>query len=228
MRKTKEEKKKVLRSTYLKKRNQLEPEKKRAASGKITEWVLANKRFKQAKTVFIYASYKSEVETRELIQAALRLGKRVAVPKVTGTEMDFYEITSWEELFPGSYGILEPQVSDEAPAIPVDSDVMLIPGVAFDRSGGRIGYGGGYYDRYIRRIESAYGNKPYLMALGFACQIYPGKVPAEEHDKKMDCILTERRVIMPKKEKYGKLDFIADVVEAVIEIGLELVVELFD
>lgn len=224
----KAEQKKNLRSAYLKKRNEMEPEKRKAASAKIKEWVFANKRFKAAKTVFVYASYKSEVETKELIQGALRLGKRVAVPKVNGEEMNFYAIQSWEELFPGYQGILEPQTAEKEPVIPVDSDVMLLPGAVFDRKGGRIGYGGGYYDRYLDKVFEIYGHQPYRMALAFACQISPKKIPAEEHDKKMDCILTERRVIMPKEENHGKLDIIADVVEAVIEIGVELIVEMID
>ena len=66
------------------------------------------------------------------------------------------------------------------------------------------------------------------MGLAFACQINPKKIPAEEYDKKMDCILTERRVIMPKEESQGKLGAIADVVELVIEIAIELIAELID
>jgi 5-formyltetrahydrofolate cyclo-ligase len=142
--------------------------------------------------------------------------------------MFFYEINSWEELFPGSFGILEPQVEDRQPVIPTDSDVMLVPGAVFDHQGGRIGYGKGYYDRYWNHLISTYGNKPYLIGLAFACQISPKKLPTEEHDKKIDCILTERRVIMPRVEKGGKLDIIADVVEIAIEVGVELIVELID
>ncbi|MBP3567647.1 MAG: 5-formyltetrahydrofolate cyclo-ligase [Lachnospiraceae bacterium] len=224
----KAEKKKKIRSAYLEKRNQLGEEKRAAASKKIREWVFANKRFKAAKTIFVYASYKSEVATKEIIQGALRKGKQVAVPKVHGDRMFFYEIQSWEELFPGYQGILEPQITGKEPIVPTDGDVMLLPGTVFDRKGNRIGYGGGYYDRYLERIWEGYGHKPYLMALGFACQISPKKLPVEEHDKKMDCILTERRVIMPKEENQGKLGVIADVVEIVIELGLELVADLID
>ena len=224
----KEEMKKKLRSVYLEKRNQKDPEQRAAASKKIREWVFANKRYKAAQTVFVYASYKSEVETKELIQGALRQGKRVAVPKVHGTEMFFYEIQSWEELFPGYQGILEPQNAGREPLVPAANDVMLIPGAVFDHKGGRIGYGGGYYDKYLDKIFGAYGYYPYLIGLAFACQISPKKIPLEEHDKKMDCIITERRVIMPRVEKSGKLDIIADVVEIVIEVGLELIAELID
>ena len=225
---SKTEQKKALRTKYLEKRNQMEPEKRKEASGKIREWVFANKRFKAAETIFVYASYKSEVETKGIIQGALRLGKRVALPKVHGTEMFFYEIKSWDELFPGYQGILEPQNEGREPVVPASGDVMLVPGAVFDRKGGRIGYGGGYYDKYLNKVFSACGYKPYCMALAFACQICAGKIPAEEHDKKMDCILTERRVIMPKEENQGKLDIIVDVVEIVIELVLELVADLID
>ena len=86
----------------------------------------------------------------------------------------------------------------------------------------------GYYDRYLDKIFGAYGYCPYLIGLAFACQISPKKIPLEEHDKKMDCILTERRVIMPKEEKQGKLGAIADIVELVIEVAIELIAELLD
>ena len=222
------EKKKALRTKYLEKRNALETEKRKEASKKIKEWVLANKRFKEAKTVFVYASYRSEVETKEIIQEALRRGKRVAAPKVTGDEMCFYAINYWEDLFPGYQGILEPQIDGREAIVPAEGDVMLVPGAVFDRKGSRIGYGKGYYDRYLERLAAAGGSKPYLMALAFACQINPEGIKTEAHDKKMDCIITERRVIMPKAENYGKLDIVADVVEAAIEIGIELIGELFD
>lgn len=225
---SKAEKKKALRTKYLEKRNGMAAEKRKEASKKIREWVFANKRFKAADTVFVYASYKSEVETKEIIQGALRQGKRVAVPKVHGTKMFFYEIKSWEELFPGYQGILEPQNTGREPIVPSGNHIMLVPGAVFDRKGNRIGYGGGYYDQYLDRIFEAYGYRPYCMALAFACQIHEGKIPAEEHDKKMDCILTERRVIMPKTENSGKLEAVADIVELVIEIGVDLICELID
>lgn len=225
---SKAEQKKKLRTKYLEKRNQMEPEKRKEASKRIKEWVFANKRYKAADTVFVYASYKTEVETKEIIQGALRQGKRVALPKVHGTKIFFYEIKSWEDLFPGYQGILEPQNTNKEPIVPSGNHVMLVPGAVFDRKGGRIGYGGGYYDQYLDRIFEVYGYRPYCIGLAFACQIHAGKIPMEEHDKKMDCILTERRVIMPKEEKQGKLDVVAEVVEIVIEVGIDLVCELID
>lgn len=215
--------KKKLRAKYLAKRDGLDLKKRRIASEKIKAKAFETKQFTNAETVFVYASYKSEVETMELIKGALRRGKRVAVPKVDGIEMEFYEITSWEELFPGFSGILEPQIHDKMPVTPKDSDVFLIPGAAFDLAGRRIGYGGGYYDRYWNRINSTYGITPCFMALAFEAQICRGGVPAEKHDKKMDCIITERRVIMPKNDDYGKWDIIIDIAEGVIELVLELI-----
>jgi 5-formyltetrahydrofolate cyclo-ligase len=147
---------------------------------------------------------------------------------VQGEEMLFYEIRSWEELFPGYQGILEPQNEGREPLVPTSSDVMIVPGSVFDHQGGRIGYGKGYYDRYWNRHISTFGNQPYLIGLAFACQISPKKLPTEEHDKKIDCILTERRVIMPREENYGKLDVIADVVGVAIDIGLELLADILD
>ena len=198
---TKAEQKKSIRTAYLSKRNALDAEKRREASEKIAEKVFADKHFKEAQTVFVYASYKSEAETFLIIQKAFQSGKRVAAPKVQGEEMFFYEIKSVEDFLPGYQGILEPSNEGKEPIVPTDSDVMLVPGAVFDCQGGRIGYGKGYYDRYWHRIVSAYGTQPYLIGLAFDCQIFLEMLPLEEHDKKIDCILTEDRVIMPKVEK---------------------------
>lgn len=216
------EKKKKLRAACLKKRNELSFDKRAKLSEKIKKQVFASKNFKTAETVFVYASYKSEVDTKKLIQEALKIGKRVALPKVEGTEMEFYEICSWEELFPGYHGILEPQKKE--PVVPKKSDILLLPGAVFDRRGGRIGYGGGYYDRYISKIENTCGFKPYLTALAFPCQMFYGTLPMEEHDKKMDCILTGLSVIMPGEEKYRWLE----AVEGIIELIVDIVVEFLD
>lgn len=221
---TKTENKKKLRAACLKKRNELPPEKRMAVSEKIKQQVFASKAFQGAETVFVYASYKSEVDTKNLIRDALQTGKRVAVPKVHGSDMDFYEISSWEELFPGYRGILEPQTQEKEPLFPQKSDVMLFPGAVFDCQGDRIGYGGGFYDRYISKIEHTCKAIPYRMALAFPCQLVLKKLPTEEHDQKMDCILTGRSVIMPKKEKYCWLE----VVENLVEFLIDIIVDFLD
>lgn len=222
--KQKAEKKKKLRAVCLKKRNELPLEKRMVVSEKIKRQVFASRTFQCAETVFVYASYKSEVDTKNLIRDALQAGKRVAVPKVHGSDMDFYEISSWEELFPGYRGILEPQTQEKEPLFPQKSDVMLLPGAVFDCQGGRIGYGGGFYDRYISKIEHTCGAIPYRMALAFPCQLVFRKLPTEEHDRKMDCILTGRSVIIPKKEKYYWLE----VVENLMEFLIDIVVDFLD
>lgn len=220
----KAEKKKKLRADRLKKRKELPLEKRAKLSEKIKKQVLSSKAFQTAETVFVYASYKSEVNTKNLIQEAFKAGKRVAVPKVNGKEMDFFEICSWEELFPGYQGILEPQVQEKEPILPKKSDLLLLPGVVFDRKGGRIGYGGGFYDRYLSRIEQEYGSMPYLMALAFPCQMFYGTLPLEAHDKKIDCILTGSGVIMPKEENYRWLE----VVENLVEVLIDFIVDFLD
>ncbi len=225
---SKAEKKKKIRSVYLKRRNSLDMDKRKAACKKIREKLYTSKRFKAAKTVFVYASYKSEVETGKLIRDMLKMGKKVAVPKVIGKEMEFYEISSWEELFPGYQGILEPQGTDKELVYPADSDIMLLPGAVFDRRGGRIGYGGGYYDRYLDRIMENYGHKPYLLALGYQVQLYHGTLPLEKHDRKMDCIVTEKSVIIPKEGENRKTGWVVDVIDMVIDLVIGLVTELID
>ena len=144
--------------------------------------------------------------------------------------MDFYLVDETTTLEQGSYGIREPKLEPAKQFVPNAQDEIFIvmPGAVFDEAGNRIGYGGGYYDKYLEKIFGAYGYCPYLIGLAFACQISPKKIPLEEHDKKMDCILTERRVIMPKEENQGKLGAIADVVELVIEVAIELIAELVD
>ncbi len=225
---TEAEKKKKLRSFYLKKRNRMEPEARKAASERIVERLLKYKRLKTAETVFVYASYKSEVETRTLIDALLRMGKKVAVPKVLGAEMAFYEIVSYDTLFPGYQGILEPQVREQEEAFPAEGDVMVLPGVAFDKRGGRLGYGKGFYDRYLAKRKEQTGTKPVLVGLAFCGQLHPGKLPLEDTDEKIDCIITERSAIIPEKRKLGKAEVIADVAEAILEIIIEFILELLD
>ena len=120
------------------------------------------------------------------MRTALAEGKTVAVPKVEGREMTFYRITGEADLAPGSFGILEPKES--CPAIwPAAGDVMLLPGAAFDREGHRIGYGGGYYDRFFDRYHGP-------AALLCREKLLSDQVPMEEHDKRFSLIVTEKDV----------------------------------
>ena len=181
-------------------RDAMEPDKWAEAGRIIKERVLLMERLKEAEVIFLYAAYKSEVPTKELIRELLASGKRVALPKVNGKRMDFYEITAWEELLPGYQGILEPKAHEATLMLPRESDVMLLPGAAFDNRGGRIGYGGGYYDRYLKELEAAGRKQPYLIGICYYRQLWKDGLPTEEWDKRMDCIITEKGAFSAMEE----------------------------
>lgn len=137
---------------------------------------------RQAFCVYCYASLPGEVGTWRFIEALLRQGKYIAVPKVKGKELEFYSISGKKDFEEGVMGIMEPKVSClkiRDPQAPV-----IVPGIAFDREGNRIGYGGGYYDRFFQR-------EPHhrRIAVAYDFQILD-RIPPEAHDKPVDCIIT--------------------------------------
>lgn len=169
-------------------------------SEKISASVIRHPWFLEAKEIYTYVDHKREAGTRKIITTAIQMGKSVWVPKVTGDTMHFYCIGSLKELSPGAYGIPEP-----AGMSPADSSIlkpkrrdpadrlMLMPGVAFDRQCRRVGYGGGYYDRYLSEHQTDFP-KFRIMALAFESQILP-KVPHEEHDVTPEIVVTEKRIL---------------------------------
>lgn len=138
------------------------------------------------KELYLYVDHGREAGTCLIMEEAFRRGKNVWVPRVEGKSMHFYRIRSREELRPGSYGILEPVGSEAADG---GEGLMLMPGVAFDERRGRVGYGGGYYDRYLEAHP-----KLRTMGLAFEFQVLP-EVPWGEHDIRPSVLVTEKRVI---------------------------------
>lgn len=199
------EEKKRIRRRVLARRDALTSQEQRRASCLITERLLGHQWFYRAGSLLCYVSYGSELDTRELIREALRLGKGVYVPKVgENRRMDFFRISALEELQPGFHGILEPPdtariyVGEGA-----ERTLMLMPGVAFDLYGNRLGYGGGYYDQYLAahpqfqtRLDpqgAVYadivsddvqqcGAWAYTMAIGHSCQLVEEILPVEKTD----------------------------------------------
>lgn len=104
---------------------------------------------------------------------------------------------------------------------------MLLPGIVFDKKGGRIGYGGGYYDRYLQELEAAGREQPYLVGICFHRQLWKGRLPMEEWDRRMDCIVTEKGIIAAKKEPH-RLDWLYEVAGEIIGGVLELILELLN
>lgn len=143
--------------------------------------------FQRATTLLLYMPFRGEVATGALADTARAAGKRVVMPKVVrqGHELTLHLISGHKgDLAPGAYGIVEPQPHTPQVARH-EIDLVVVPGVAFDRRGGRMGYGGGYYDRLL-------GDLPHAVKLGYAyeLQILP-QLPLERHDVRMDALVTE-------------------------------------
>lgn len=169
-------------------RSKLTAEEKLSMDLSIYNKLIKASNYEKAKVIFIYVSYKNEVETHKIIKHALENGKKVCVPKIVSLKegMEAVEIENLSELKVNKYGILEPEFNLEKIMAPDCIDLMIVPGVAFDRNGGRVGYGGGFYDRFINRLHK----KVYKLALAYNFQIYD-KVPMEENDMYIDDLISE-------------------------------------
>ncbi len=150
-----------------------------------------------AKCVLAYIDVRTEVRTRNYLATLLASGKRVAVPYCVDDVLQLFLLESMDELSIGMYKILEPKPElREQPAKRVDVrevDLIMVPGVAFDRRGARMGHGFGYYDKLL---EHARSDTP-LVALAFECQLFP-EIPTQSHDIFMDKIITEQSIYAGK------------------------------
>ena len=152
-----------------------------AASARLAELFFQSEQYRQAKTIYGYLPYNQEVRTVPMLEQAIRDGKRVAVPKVYGDEMRFIYIDDFTRVEKGYAGIPEP--TNDEPVANDPTALVLMPGLAFDPQGHRIGYGGGFYDKFL----AAEPNHPTL-ALCYSFQMLP-KLETEEFDIPVDCVL---------------------------------------
>jgi 5-formyltetrahydrofolate cyclo-ligase len=160
----------------------------------IQESLLKLKEIKDRQTIFVYVSFRSEVATLTLIDALLAMGKTVIVPitRVKEKRLDAIRITDRAaDLEPGYCDIPEPkeELCKTQEIMPDEVEAILLPGSVFDERGGRFGYGGGYYDRFLAKIPTA-----ARIGLAFDLQIIE-KAPLQEHDELLDLVVTESRVI---------------------------------
>ncbi|MBR5569491.1 MAG: 5-formyltetrahydrofolate cyclo-ligase [Oscillospiraceae bacterium] len=170
-----------LRQLMKEKKRAMTPEQIEAASVRLGELFAQCAPYQQAETIYFYLPYNQEVRTLPMIEKAFADGKRVAVPKVYGDEMRFIYIEDLSGIAKGSFGIPEP-VADE----PVANDpkaLILMPGLAFDREGHRIGYGGGYYDKYLNAQP---GHPTVALCYAFQMQSH---LETEEFDIPVDLVL---------------------------------------
>jgi 5-formyltetrahydrofolate cyclo-ligase len=170
-------------------RRQLDASWRERASAAIISRLETLPTFQHAQIIQTYVALRHEVDTHELIRRLLRAGKQVAAPKIARpNELQQYFIKDFSELQPGAFGILEPQAHPSRLASPEQFDLVLVPGLAFDRAGHRLGAGKGYYDRFLAQIKAP------KIALAFDFQIV-ARIPVEAHDQQVDLIVTEKEVI---------------------------------
>ncbi len=183
------ETKRSIRNAVLKLRDHMGEKERKLKSKLIAEKVMSTIVYREAEIILSYLNYKSEVETEGLVNKALEDGKRVYCPKVNGDTMEFYLIRSIEDTEVGHMGIREP-FPEEAKLlgereISGGKCVMIMPGSAFDKDRNRIGYGKGYYDKYLMRYPGL-----STIAICYDCQIVD-KVPADAYDIKPDAVISE-------------------------------------
>ena len=191
------EKRRVLRREILQARDQLTPQERGDLSRAIQQnlWQLAELRTSQI--VFSYVAFRSEVETLPLINQCLGEGKQLAVPlTIPGDNLKSYLINDPDlDLRPGYCRIPEPDPDRLILLAPNLIDVVLLPGSVFDRQGGRLGYGGGYYDRFLANLA------PQAIRIGLAFELQVvEQVPLLSHDQLLDFLVTEQGVVRVKKQ----------------------------
>lgn len=172
-----------IRKTMIEKRDALNSDLRSKFSEKIKNKILSNIFYKEAKSIFCFIGFGSEVNTIGIIEDALKDGKKVYVPRVRNKEMKVIRIDSLDNLKPGVFGILEPEDGEE---LNEDCDLILMPGVAFTKEGKRLGYGGGYYDKYLAQ----YNSNTLKIAIAYSIQVIDF-IPTESYDKIVDYIVTE-------------------------------------
>ncbi|MDR9500906.1 MAG: 5-formyltetrahydrofolate cyclo-ligase [Desulfurivibrionaceae bacterium] len=149
--------------------------------------------FRQARTMLFYVSFRSEVETRSLMRQALARGITVAAPltRTRDKELQVFAVTDLDhDLVPGYQGIREPDPHRCRLLEPAALDLVIVPGSLFDLHGGRMGYGGGYYDRFLAR------RAPQAIRVGLCFELQlVAEVPMAAHDQYLDYVVTEARVV---------------------------------
>jgi 5-formyltetrahydrofolate cyclo-ligase len=178
-------------------RASLSPEQKAVMDSAVAARVFSRPEYQQSKKILIYASTKIEVDTFEIINHAMNHGKQVALPRcIDGTrEMEFHVIDSLDQLSPRTFSVLEPD--EGCPTVTDFTDaLMIVPALSLDQSGYRLGYGGGYYDRYMSRFNGK--------SIGICyCADYVRHIKHGRYDKPVDIVITDKFI---RKAKRGRDD----------------------
>ena len=178
------------REILRKRRNSLSEEYVLNNSKLITTTLVESDLFQKCDSLFAYLDVRNEVQTSSLIDFCFKIHKPVFVPVTQKDEMFFSEIRSFSELEASAFGIPAPK--DSAPTEPDSGSLFIVPGLGFDNCGNRLGYGAGFYDKYL-----CDRNRLHLIGICFESQ-FEDKLPSDKTDIRMDSVLTEKRWIFTK------------------------------
>lgn len=162
---------------------------KSACSHSIAQALFDTEPYKSAKLVLCYSSFGDEVSTDYIIDRSLKAGKRVALPYCVDKNgaMEFYEITCPDDLIKGSFGISEPDTTLCPKIKSFDNSIIIVPALAFDKRGYRLGYGKGYYDRFLEKYS--------LISIGLCYNmLMVDELPVDKYDKSVNYVITENAV----------------------------------
>jgi 5-formyltetrahydrofolate cyclo-ligase len=177
--------KKDIRRKYRVLRDQMGQDTVNVLSEQICDRLLHSSLYAQATCIFAYYPLGNEVDIRQVVTQAWKDGKQVAFPKVFGDEMRYFLIEDFSKLHPGSFGVMEPE---ETNPVNWEDALVLTPGVAFDRSGNRMGFGKGYYDRYFAQHRGC-----KMVGVAYELQMAE-ELPTQEHDIVLPFLVTEEKL----------------------------------
>ncbi|NDI34707.1 5-formyltetrahydrofolate cyclo-ligase [Chengkuizengella sediminis] len=162
----------------------------------ITRYVERVLNMQQPINIMMYMPFKNEVDITSLMDWCWKSGGTVFLPKVVqNNEMEIHLIKKLNDVEVGKFGILEPKSDTDTCHDISQIEVVIVPGIAFNQSGGRLGFGGGYYDRFFSRYDKLGFKEPFKIAVGYEIQIVE-YVPIEVHDYMMDQVITEKGALL--------------------------------
>ncbi|WP_462137582.1 5-formyltetrahydrofolate cyclo-ligase [Candidatus Mycalebacterium sp.] len=165
-------------------------------SSAISSEIFRSDIFRSARAVALYSAVRGEVDVSSILPVMRESGKKVFFPRVCGQDLRFFEVSDAAgELSAGSFSIPEPPEDPAREAAPSDIDLIVVPGLCFDRSGSRIGYGKGFYDRATRGL-----NPEKVCAAAYSFQFVDFEIPSESHDARVGFVITERGISRVRKE----------------------------
>jgi 5-formyltetrahydrofolate cyclo-ligase len=181
--------KRQVRRGVLEARDAIAPDLRERWGNRIADRAIELPEIREAGTVMLFSSFGSEVPTGPMIERLRERGVTVALPRIEDRDLVPVAYVPGDPVRPASFGAVEPVGPDALDAASLD--VVIVPGVVFDRSGGRVGYGGGYYDRFLRDLAA------FRVGIAFSLQVVDGRLPAGSFDLPVHAIVTEEETIRP-------------------------------